>query len=397
MLIFQISPPRTGSTWQFNTARELLLLQSTTLKSLYLGSEKNCPEFENKEKENILIKSHNLDASWLLKFSENFEVKVLLSLRNLFDTVRSSRRVGLGESDIDILIGINESLRCLKGLLIGGVSCHLSFIDQLNSENELLQETIRIRDFLGISSENDQIERISSSLSKNSIRNFISNKLELEETFSVYDQTTHWHGNHIEPKNQGDMKELLGFELVSQDSEIRPLHEVIKLENQVINLKNFLSPYTQQRDELTQQRDELTQQRDELTQQRDELTQQRDELTQQRDELTQQRDELTQQRDELTQQRDELTQQRDELTQQRDELTQQRDELTQQRDELTQQRDELTQQRDELTQQRDELTQQRDELTQQRDELTQQRDEIVNSTIWKLTNPLRKAIDLFKK
>ena len=50
-----------------------------------------------------------------------------------------------------------------------------------------------------------------------------------------------------------------------------------------------------------------------------------------------------------------------------------------------------------LTQQRDELTQQRDELTQQRDELTQQRDEIVNSTIWKLTNPLRKAIDLFKK
>ena len=37
------------------------------------------------------------------------------------------------------------------------------------------------------------------------------------------------------------------------------------------------------------------------------------------------------------------------------------------------------------------------ELTQQRDELTQQREEIVNSTIWKLTNPLRKAIDLFKK
>ena len=46
---------------------------------------------------------------------------------------------------------------------------------------------------------------------------------------------------------------------------------------------------------------------------------------------------------------------------------------------------------------RDELIQQRDELTQQRDELTQQRDELVNSTIWKLTKPLRKAIDLFKK
>jgi hypothetical protein len=66
-------------------------------------------------------------------------------------------------------------------------------------------------------------------------------------------------------------------------------------------------------------------------------------------------------------------------------------------DELTQQRDELTQQRDELTQQRDELTQQRDELTQQRDELTQQRDVLLNSTIWKLTKPLRILIETFRK
>jgi hypothetical protein len=73
------------------------------------------------------------------------------------------------------------------------------------------------------------------------------------------------------------------------------------------------------------------------------------------------------------------------------------DELTQQRDELTQQRDELTQQRDELTQQRDELTQQRDELTQQRDELTQQRDALLNSTIWRLTKPIRHLINFFKK
>jgi uncharacterized protein YfkK (UPF0435 family) len=43
------------------------------------------------------------------------------------------------------------------------------------------------------------------------------------------------------------------------------------------------------------------------------------------------------------------------------------------------------------------IHEQRDELTKQRDELTKQRDEIVNSTIWKLTTPLRKLIDLFKK
>ena len=43
------------------------------------------------------------------------------------------------------------------------------------------------------------------------------------------------------------------------------------------------------------------------------------------------------------------------------------------------------------------LLNQRDELTQQRDELTQQRDELANSTIWRLTKPLRDLINFFKK
>jgi glycosyltransferase involved in cell wall biosynthesis len=55
--------------------------------------------------------------------------------------------------------------------------------------------------------------------------------------------------------------------------------------------------------------------------------------------------------------------------------------------------DELSQ----LTEQRDELTEQRDELTEQRDELTEQRDELLNSTIWKVTQPIRTLINLFKK
>jgi hypothetical protein len=311
MLIFQISPPRMGSTWQFNTARELLLLQSTSFKSLYIVSEKECPAFESETEENFLIKSHNLDPSWLLNLTENFEVKFLFSLRNLFDTIKSSRRVGIGGSDFEVLSGISDSLRCIKGLSFGSVSYHLSYIDQLNSEEELLQETIKIRDFLGISVQEDEVFRISSALSKDSIQNLISNELKLEKNFSVYDQNTHWHGNHIAPKNEVAKNALAGFEFIRQANEITPWVEVSNLEAQVIYLRDFLYPFFQQRDELTQQRDELTQQRDELTQQRDELTQQRDELTQQRDELTQQRDELTQQRDELTQQRDELTQQRD--------------------------------------------------------------------------------------
>jgi glycosyltransferase involved in cell wall biosynthesis len=52
---------------------------------------------------------------------------------------------------------------------------------------------------------------------------------------------------------------------------------------------------------------------------------------------------------------------------------------------------------DELTRQHDELTRQHDELTRQHDELTRQHDATVNSTIWKITKPLRQLINFVKK
>ena len=77
-------------------------------------------------------------------------------------------------------------------------------------------------------------------------------------------------------------------------------------------------------------------------------------------------------------------------------FTSERDALTQERDALTQERDALTQERDALTQERDALTQERDALTQERDALTQERDALKNSTIWRLTEPLRKIRNILK-
>ncbi len=57
----------------------------------------------------------------------------------------------------------------------------------------------------------------------------------------------------------------------------------------------------------------------------------------------------------------------------------------------------FAQQHDQLAQQHDQLAQQHDQLAQQHDQLAQQHDGLLNSTIWKLTKPLRVIIDLFKK
>jgi hypothetical protein len=70
--------------------------------------------------------------------------------------------------------------------------------------------------------------------------------------------------------------------------------------------------------------------------------------------------------------------------------------LTQERDALTQERDALTQERDALSQERDALSQERDALSQERDALSQERDALTNSSIWRLTRPLRKILNILK-
>jgi len=246
-----------GSTWQFNTARELSQLQDAPMKSFYIANEKDWLGIKIKDTENVLIKSHNLDSLRVLNYSKNLEVKILLSLRNVLDTVRSARRVSESQSDIDTLKNISDSLRCLGDLVITQLPSHLSYVDKLNSETELFDETFRIMEFLGFTATDKQIAQISSSLSKDSIRNLISSELKFGENFSLYDENTHWHGNHIAPIDQKELTNLLGFEFVPQNGYFDIKAELNRLSNQTDNLKHFLLPYSKQRDELTQQRDEL--------------------------------------------------------------------------------------------------------------------------------------------
>ena len=109
MITFQISPQRMGSTWQFNTARQLLLLDNKLADSFYSDISKDWEKFDTRPDMNFLVKSHTINPVEVRALAERFEVKLLFSFRNIFETVKSSRRVFPKQSDRVTIKGINES------------------------------------------------------------------------------------------------------------------------------------------------------------------------------------------------------------------------------------------------------------------------------------------------
>ncbi len=289
MIIFQLSPPRTGSTWQFNTARQLIIHKQSDLISCYIDEIIDWPNFNWGRKGNILVKAHALDPAIVKDLAERFEVKLLFTVRNVLDSVLSARRV-LRQNDRETISQNNSAFNTIQNLIAAGIPHHFTRIDLLKNDEDLFTETRLISNFLGLNNDEDVILKISSSLTKSAVRKLITSQLELGTVFTNVDKLTQWHGSHVSEesnlpdvelsRSRSNFKNRLEFNLRASEE------LVVNYKIDIDQLTNFVLPYEQQRDEALQQRDEALQQRDEALQQRDEALQQRDEALQQRDEIS---------------------------------------------------------------------------------------------------------------
>ena len=276
MIVFQISPARMGSTWQFNTVRKILAEANTVFTSFYWDGPLDFSKISEKPSEVLVIKSHSIDPGIVLSLCELTHVKILFTLRNLNDSIESYLRVLPNVNLHDIEKSIEKSLHIINELMIAGVDFHLTRTDELNTDDSYASETTKIAKFLESDLDEKRIQNISWSLTKNNVRNTIRNLLGNSKDFYSIDFESLWHANHVndDVKNEEkfirntnlkmDSLELL-YEKTLSSAEFS--QELIPREKSRHLLFHFLT----QRDELTRQRDELTRQRDELTRQRDEL------------------------------------------------------------------------------------------------------------------------------
>jgi len=259
MIVLQISPRRMGSTWQFNTARELLNRHAGQPISFYLDDGENWDKFAAHETKNFLVKSHLLDIDTFTSLTKRHEVKVLISLRNIIDTVRSSRRV-LVRDDSDTLQEISVSLGIIKRLISQGYPSHISLIDDLDLETALIKETEAISQFLGINVSKGDLKSIARGLTKEAIRTLISKELGLNSGFEEFDESTQWHGNHISPEIPGPRAQATESRQSSEDSECRPQQShlpLTRLQDELGKVQELLLPHLNAKEELLLQRDEL--------------------------------------------------------------------------------------------------------------------------------------------
>ncbi len=322
VLIIQISPMRMGSTWQFNAARELLMLGEYPLISSMLDMEDGLDVFEQGNK-NVLLKSHFFEMNKMVLLSKGLDVRFLISCRNLFDTMESSSRVFPSQPVNVTLTNIENTLSLIRTIQELQFPTHITYIDSLNTHDELLAETKQIARFLDLEVSSSLISETASRLSKESVSKFIANELDFEGDFNQWDKQTLWHGSHVSTSAKSQaVKQGLGF-LPYQSMDISEKMEEFPLDRLNFQVQRILELFFP--------------------------------------------------------------------------LAQQRDEIAQQRDEIAQQRDEIAQQRDVAMAERDVAMAERDEITQQRNVAMAARDQITNSTIWKLTNPLRRAVNFFKR
>jgi hypothetical protein len=363
MIIFQISPMRMGSTWQFNVIRELLMAADINFKSCYWDGTTEPTEIIQETADVMVIKSHFFDSQLIFALHQITEVKVLLSLRNLNDSVHSFLRVRPDEDQLLVEKRIDQTLDLMNLIINSDMKYQLTLLDDLRNEAEYISEVNRISEFLDLGVASEEFTRISSNLDKIAVTSTIKSALGTLEDFNFFDEVTLWHVNHVgnnleHAEYLSNPIELIMDHLAEKYERVKSRALVCKSSSSVNNRPiNFAYREKIRFIELTQQRDELTHQRDELTQQRDELTQQRDELTQQRDELTQQRDELTAELGMSVAERDRIAQA-------------------------------LTAERDRIAQA---LTAERDQIAADRDATTAKLEALVNSRIWRFTKFYRES------
>lgn len=264
MIIFQISPMRMGSTWQFNVIREILQAADTEFTSCYWDGDSNPEEILTGPVKTLVMKSHFIDPQFILSLSEVTEVKVLFSLRNLNDSICSFQRISPDQDQLSIEKQMAQSLDVINKLIESDIDYHLTQIDELLDNKTNFDEINRISRFLDFPIENDKLERISSSLLKENVRENIKKVVNDPTDFNSIDKISLWHGSHVasnlEQAEYNSRTITLNLDgLAKQYSTVisRALDKKKTPRTNIYSI-NFLFHFLSKYNELARQHDELT-------------------------------------------------------------------------------------------------------------------------------------------
>ncbi|MCP9928480.1 ATP-binding protein [Cyanobium sp. CH-040] len=208
-LIIVYGLPRTGTTWTFNAAINILRQKTANVRSFYAkpGLEKlpidACPTADS-----VVIKTHKLQhVNTACQQAEPQRIRILLALRDPGDTILSRIRVGIagkdstGTTDTDVtrkLQRLRQAYRRMEKAL--QTTPRIFIVDEAHIESGSVEILRSLSRYIGHPIDPDAASRLAHSLSRKVIAQSINEaniNLDRKGVFNEFDRATHWHANHI--------------------------------------------------------------------------------------------------------------------------------------------------------------------------------------------------------
>jgi len=201
LFILQLSPSRSGSTWQFNIIREICEKQGFTTQNYFFDRYLQGESKLKTSTDCILIKSHFIPLRTVSRLFHDTGMPIFMTIRSLEEMIVSARRIGGNINQKKIEKSLKKSL-ILKTEIIGsGIPYHLTRISDLSSDSDSIREISLIdKALFGNKSALMNPEELAKKYSRESLRSMIYGSEKLGVSFQNLDLRTYLHGNHIAPK-----------------------------------------------------------------------------------------------------------------------------------------------------------------------------------------------------
>ncbi len=206
---------RSGSTWSFNAALELVRVDQPHRRVFGFYNENPAvllaasrPRFSN-----LVIKSHFLDQS-AYELCRAGAIKAIYTWRDPYDVIGSSMRM-FGRSAEHWIGALRNALRVWSFHKATGSACIVSYESIMRAP---LASVNSIASYLGLHIDPQQLCRIAEDMSLDRVKSFSRQVRDLEETRLirkdgyVYDRQTLLHQNHIQDGGFGFGAGLLDSE-----------------------------------------------------------------------------------------------------------------------------------------------------------------------------------------
>jgi hypothetical protein len=197
---------RSGSTWSFNIAVELIRCSEPHRRAFGFYSENPAvlraavrPRFSN-----LVIKSHALDPS-AYELCQTGALKTIYTWRNPYDAIASALRM-FGYSVEHWMGALRNALRVWEFHRTTGSACILSYESIMQTPVESIQS---VAAYLGLHVAPDEASRIAKATSMQESRSLSDRIVKLDESRVVrkdgyvFDRSTLLHQNHIQDGRVG--------------------------------------------------------------------------------------------------------------------------------------------------------------------------------------------------